>query len=491
MVRADASSSIGLGHLRRCLSLAAALREAGADVRFVSRNLGVDIAAFAAAAGLEYRALMSADWQSDAEETGGAAAEWAAHWVVVDHYELDARWHRLVAQRAGVRLAVIDDLADRDIAAQVLIDHNPSVDHRAKYRGRIAPSTRVLGGPRYALLDPTYARVAPFKVAPQVRSIGIFMGGTDPTDISSVALRACRIHAGFSGLIEVATTSANPHLPALRRSARQWPQTTITLDQPLLLDFFGRHDLQLGAGGGAVWERCRVGVPSFCLLAADNQYATLPVLAGLGAVAVLPDLTSRDEQEIGRAVRLLADDVAARVRLSERSRSLVDGNGARRCALSLTADTLAVRPAALHDARTMFAWRNDPASRAVSHDTSELNWNDHLRWVAAVLADPQRCLLIGRVGAIDVGVIRFDLRADQTAEVSLYLDPELHGLGLGHSLLLAGEARCRELTPALRGFEATVRAGNDSSQRMFAGCGYSFREGMWHKAAGTIRLQEI
>ena len=139
----------------------------------------------------------------------------------------------------------------------------------------------------------------------------------------------------------------------------------------------------------------------------------------------------------------------------------------------------------------MFAWRNDPASRAVSHDTSELNWNDHLRWVAAVLADPQRCLLIGRVGAIDVGVIRFDLRADQTAEVSLYLDPELHGLGLGHSLLLAGEARCRELTPALRGFEATVRAGNDSSQRMFAGCGYSFREGMWHKAAGTIRLQEI
>jgi hypothetical protein len=26
---------------------------------------------------------------------------------------------------------------------------------------------------------------------------------------------------------------------------------------------------------------------------------------------------------------------------------------------------------------------------------------------------------------------------------------------------------------------------------MFAGCGYSFREGMWHKAAGTIRLQEI
>jgi RimJ/RimL family protein N-acetyltransferase len=133
----------------------------------------------------------------------------------------------------------------------------------------------------------------------------------------------------------------------------------------------------------------------------------------------------------------------------------------------------------------MFEWRNHPATRAVSHSAAELTWDDHLRWVGAVLADPQRCLLIGRVGAIDVGVIRFDLGTDRTAEVSLYLDPALHGLGLGRSLLLAGEERCAGLEPAPRGFEATVRPGNESSQRLFAGCGYSFRDGAWHKSAGT------
>ena len=38
-IRVDASAAIGTGHLKRCLSLAQALIEAGADVRFVCREL--------------------------------------------------------------------------------------------------------------------------------------------------------------------------------------------------------------------------------------------------------------------------------------------------------------------------------------------------------------------------------------------------------------------------------------------------------------------
>ena len=47
-------------------------------------------------------------------------------------------------------------------------------------------------------------------------------------------------------------------------------------------DFFGRHDLQIGAGGGATWERCCVGAPSLTLPCSRNQQVVISALAELG-----------------------------------------------------------------------------------------------------------------------------------------------------------------------------------------------------------------
>ena len=85
----------------------------------------------------------------------------------------------------------------------------------------------------------------------EVKSIGIFMGGADPSALSEPALRACREHAGFTGPIELVTTQANPRHSALKALAARWPQTTVSVDIPELSGFYSRHGLQIGAGGSA------------------------------------------------------------------------------------------------------------------------------------------------------------------------------------------------------------------------------------------------
>jgi UDP-2,4-diacetamido-2,4,6-trideoxy-beta-L-altropyranose hydrolase len=492
--RVDASSEIGVGHFKRCLSLAHALRAAGADVDFVMRDLGIDPAAELAAAGCALHRLpfVSAEavrvhapgstpharWARvepmlDASQTAQALQLVAVGHVVVDHYAFDACWHRQVANALGASVVAVDDLADRALDVRVLIDHNLADDHRVKYAGRLPADCTVLGGPRFALLGPAYAAADAFEVRDSVRSLGIFMGGSDPHDLSSTVIEACREHAGFSGPIEVVSTSANPQLARLRSTASRWSDVELSVDLPDLRDFFARHDLQVGAGGGASWERCCVGAPAVVLVTADNQRAVVPQLVALGAVATVPEAEVTSPAVLGQTIAALVADSTRRRELSARARSLVDGRGAQRVALRLLAAGLLLRPARLDDAALLHVWRNHPATRAVSRDVKSIDFEAHVAWLRRTLADTGRRLWIGRVGNLDVGAIRFDALGDGDAEVSLYLDPALHGLGLGSRLLRVGEAEAQHSGLACRRFVATVLVGNAGSCQLFVAGGYS------------------
>lgn len=491
-IRVDASTAMGLGHLKRCLSLGKALHGLGATVCFVTRPLGLDAAARLGDQGMAVLQLSAVtatppaplasepphvawagvDAARDAEETCTSLLAFAPHWdwIVVDSYALDARWHRSVRATLGARICVIDDLADRPLDADLLVDHNFAVDHRVKYASRVPPATRILGGPRFALLDPAYESATKHQVQAEVRTIGIFMGGTDPWNASSTAVRACRRSAGFGGQIEVATTAANPHLPDLLALCEADQRLSVVVESPDLTDFFARHDLQIGAGGGAVWERCCIGPPTLALVLADNHRASLDALGAAGAVRLA---SSPAETDLGAAIAQLMSDAQERARLSNCGRALVDGRGAVRVGLAMVSASLHLRPAQQEDATSVLVWRNAEVTRRHFRDPSPVRPEVHVDWWKRSLDSSQRRLLVARCGTQDVGVLRLDLdAAGKQAEVSLYLDPSLHGLGLGVALLKAAQAwtRCNE--PKIERLVAEVLPGNEASLATFRAAGF-------------------
>jgi UDP-2,4-diacetamido-2,4,6-trideoxy-beta-L-altropyranose hydrolase len=496
-LRADASPLAGFGHVKRCIALALALREIGAEVRLVSRALGIDTCTIAHEAKIEqctlpaptdvlpppdtvpYAAWARVGWEQDAAQTIKELANWRPDCVVVDHYAFDARWHRMVASALDTRIAAIDDLADRALDAHLVIDQNPHQNHRDKYRQWIDSNAKVLGGPRFAMLSPAYAVPQALRIGDEVRSIGIFMGGVDASDLTSLALRACREHANFTGPIEIVATRAYSHLTALIKLVRQWPETEILRDLPDLADFFSRHDMQIGAGGGAAWERCCAGVPTLALIGAANQRAVIPPLAELGVVATIEADLPTTAKNAGRVISALLSDPIRRRALAERGRSLVDGFGATRVALTLTADLLALRDAQLDDAKQAFYWRNHPATRQFSRNSRVLRLAEHCDWWQRTLLLPERRLFIAHVGRYDVGVLRLDLEGD-AAEISIYLDPILTGLGLGHALLRAAQSWVLEnQSLMLKRLVAEIMPDNRVSQNAFTQARFALKGTRW------------
>ncbi len=345
--RADAAVRIGFGHVRRCRSLAVALASKGARVRFVMRRTDVGSVALdedfpitwldgVSCSYVEAPNIQSgSQWLSvgifdDANEFCESVHETVSA-VIVDHYGIDAVWHQHVAQKLGCPVVVIDDLGDRELAASLIVDHNVATDHASKYRRVNLTRCEVLGGPRYALLDPRFCSALRNPARDPVRSVGIFMGGADLAGLSLRVLHALRETVRFTGGVEIALTSSHPQFERLREIAEHDSATNILVNARDLSDFFGRHELHIGAGGGATWERCCVGAPTLAIVAAPNQRDVLLPLVKSGVVEVVEGVSTLDTELSSKIVELINQPHRRRL-MSEKAMELVDGYGASRVA---------------------------------------------------------------------------------------------------------------------------------------------------------------
>lgn len=354
-IRVDASAEIGTGHVRRSLSLAKGLRDQGAEVRFIVRALGIDSASLIEREGFADTAVLSppagafvvdsqvphSAWarvnaDQDVADTSAALAGFAPDWVILDSYAFDAKWHRGVAHALGCRIAVIDDLADRSLAADCVIDHNFHPDHAAKFGSMLRKGTTLLSGPAYAMIDPSYAAASRHVLNDEVRSVGVFMGGIDARKDSLAVLEALA-EAGWHGPIEVVSTSHNPAIGELETAVGSYSNAKLLRDLPDLAAFFTRHDLQVGAGGGAIWERCCIGPPTIALVCAENQTHSIPWAHEAGFLFGIDHSHNprARRRALVEALHKLIMSPAYRRTLSQRARALVDGRGTARIAAHL------------------------------------------------------------------------------------------------------------------------------------------------------------
>jgi UDP-2,4-diacetamido-2,4,6-trideoxy-beta-L-altropyranose hydrolase len=327
----DAGREIGGGHVMRCLTLAQALRDGGATAAFMASPPTAEILDLFAGPEIERIAASDAEPARLAEEAARAADRFDA--CVFDSFRLGADGHRAIAR--GRPSLVIDNLADRALACDLLMEPDPGRDPR-DYDGLVPETARLLLGPDYALVRPAF--VAQREAALQRRSargpvqrVLVSMGLTDVGAISARVVDRMLPRLGDAS-IDVVLGPNTASEARLKTLAARDPRLRLHIAVEDMASLMAQADLCVGAGGASIWERCTLGLPAVLVVLANNQAAVGDWLAGHGAVERVDARAPDFEAAFDRAFTGLMRSPDRVARLSAESAKLCDGTGADRVA---------------------------------------------------------------------------------------------------------------------------------------------------------------
>lgn len=470
-IHCNAGGEHGMGHLMRAITIAAEAQAHGWSIALVG---DVDDAASAMVLDrVESVSLHRIARADQADELLPLIRRLAPDVVHIDSYLPDA-------DMLAATTALVSNVQDGRFgvrSADLIIDPNPGAELKL---ARSASNTVSVAGAEYALVRKQVRTLrGQWRPSPERSRVLVVLGGTDPHGLTPVLLGAlsdCIRSLDITVVTPVGVRDAvlevadrSPHKVAIVDFLDDLPAAAIA------------QDLVISAAGTSVWDFACMGVPTALVCVTENQEFGYDTAVERGLAVGLQRSPSAPWSHVGATVAEVLADTGRLHNLVRRGMETIDGLGAWRIVSSwehlLTskprkASTAGVvaRTASANDAQMLFEWRNDPDTRRMSRSTAPLDWDEHSTWLASVLSNPSRELLVIEQDGHPIGTVRWDHREDLDWEVSISLAPSVRGRGLSAAVLAAGEAA--HTSTATRRLVATIHDTNEPSRRLFARAGY-------------------
>jgi UDP-2,4-diacetamido-2,4,6-trideoxy-beta-L-altropyranose hydrolase len=328
LFRCDASSSIGLGHVVRCLALA--------DEMHANHDVAVSFAIRSSPLAAElvqrrgYPIFLASDseilnqeaWLSD------CILKSEAQILIADVRDDLSRTTLDALAKQGTVIALLDDLSDRRLAADfVFYPPVPQLERVdwSGFRGKLCI------GWEWIVLRPQFAE----SVAPRDKSkfsLLIAMGGSDPAGLTLKAVRALdRLDEEFESVIVVGVGFC--HRQALRELLGQTRRRfAVREDVSEMSAAMAEASMAICSFGMTAYELAAMGVPSVYVCLTDDHAQSASALAAAG-MGISVGVNDQDvETRLAMAAERLLVDKNIRAQMSVRARELVDGRGASRIA---------------------------------------------------------------------------------------------------------------------------------------------------------------
>ena len=331
LLRVEAGPQVGLGHLRRSISLAHAMEPYGVDGHFLMHPdpRGVAWAERSGQSGELVKGSSAFD-QEDARQTLATARQLGTQSILLDYHDIPAEYVQRLRE-GGLKVMVRDDLALRALPVEIIVNGNADAE-KLGYSGW-GGGTRFLLGPRYAVLPKEYWQPAIRRTCPEVARVLVVLGGSDPSGLMPSLLERLDRMPGKFEIIAILgpffenTATVQKKAQGLRKPVH------LEVSPDSVAPWILEADLAVSAAGQTLYELACFGCPTVTFRVADNQQGQLEALAEAGCVRNVgqvndPDLLDRIEQSLSEVIR----EIGLREAMARAGQGLIDGRGADRVA---------------------------------------------------------------------------------------------------------------------------------------------------------------
>lgn len=490
VIRADASSYIGSGHIMRCLVLADRLKLDGHEVTFATRPQNGDLVSLIKQRGFavhelqqptdwvipsttaDYAAWLQVSEPEDAKEC--ATAFYNPDLVITDHYAIGAKWHEVVKKAYHCKVIAIDDLV-RAHNAELIIDQT-LLREPSEY-SVLNPRTKALTGTEYAIVNPLFSKrhksqlMLNTKLVDKPRVL-LSMGGIDAPNATEQVLAVLRQSISPPETAVLLSPRA-PHYNRIKEFAEEnsaWVTHVDFVDD--MAELMCRHDIAIGAPGSTSWERACVGLPSIVIALADNQQTICKNLEAVGA-AISVELNAINKNLMIAYKQLIKNYSEMRAI----NLNLCDGKGVDRIMKQINKlfnNTLSLRFATSKDIEQVYNWQCEPETRRYALNKNVPSLAEHTTWMTRKLESENNYFYIIELAAskcekkTSVGVVRLDQSGEETYTISIFITPEHFGKGIAKYAL-----KQIDILHPKEFINAVVLKENTASQALFSRAGYT------------------
>ena len=334
IIRADASTTMGTGHVMRCLALAQAWQDQGGQAIFVLADKSMAIENRLRLEKMQITHLsVEAGSDEDANQTVDFAIKVTSQWIVVDGYHFGKEYQKAI-KKLGFKLLFLDDYGHSGhYDADLVLNQNISASEDL-YQNR-EDYTQLLLGTQYILLRREFWQWRNWQrvINSKARKILVTLGGSDPDNVTLKVIQSLQVLGDQDLEVIVVIGGSNPHYEVLQKEIAD-SSLAISLQQNVsnMPELMAWADMAIAAGGSTNWELAFMGLPSIVITIADNQKAIAAELDRQGIVINLGWHQELHIEQIGLAIQKLISDRHKREDMSQKGRKLVDGNGASRVA---------------------------------------------------------------------------------------------------------------------------------------------------------------